>query len=134
MAPDVVMQLIEEQLDEYDMYFLTTEDAAKLIKQITPRDINAQNYLFESLGWKKKKFSWDLGPQKSCWYREANPDYPASGSKGVWLPEGNRQAMEARNSKLQWHYAGYEPISLRLTRCTALWDEKEKEEYAAFLQ
>lgn len=133
MAPDVAMQLIEEQLDEHLIYFLTSEDAAKLIKKITYRDINSQNYLFESLGWKKKKFSWDAGPQKRCWYREANPDYPTSGSKGVWLAGSFRSPVmsDARGDpramvKIE---DGYEPITSHLLRAKKLINEPEFTKY-----
>ena len=129
LSPDVAKLLLEEALDEHYIRFIPAEYASKLINKYSPRDVNAQNYMYESLGWKRKKFAWDTGPQKRCWYREENPDHPTFGSKGVWLEGSYRPVVVNRvddpkpkpKKKIE---AGYEPIKDQILRIRNLLNDK----------
>ena len=122
LSPDVAKLLLEEALDENLIRFVPAEYASKLINKYSPRDVNAQNYMFTSLGWSRKKFAWDGGDQKRCWYREEHPDHPTTGSKGVWLKGSfrsvvfNRVEDEKPKNKKQHIADGYESISWHLVR------------------
>jgi len=76
LSPDVALQVIEEELDRRGIVFVPVRDAARLINKFAPREINAQNHLFRSLGWKKKKFAWSGGRQVYCWYRLVDESKP----------------------------------------------------------
>jgi hypothetical protein len=129
LSPDVAKLLLEEVLDEHLIRIIPAEYASKLINKFSPREINAQNYLFPSLGWNRKKFAWDAGDQKRCWYREDNPDHPTSGSKGVWL-EGSYRAVvvdrvdDPKTKPKKKIEAGYEPISAQIIRIRNLLNDK----------
>ena len=129
LSPDVAKLLLEEVLDEHHIRFIPAEYASKLINRFSPREINAQNYLFPSLGWSRKKFAWDAGDQKRCWYREENPDYPTTGSKGVWLKGSYRTVVvdrvdDEKPKGMKKFEDGYEPISLQIFRIRNLLNDK----------
>lgn len=129
LSPDVAKLLLEEALSEHHIRFVPAEYASKLINKYSPRDVNAQNYLFPSLGWSRKKFAWDAGDQKRCWYREENPDYPTTGSKGVWL-EGSYRAVvvdrvdDPKPKGKKRFEDGYEGISAQIIRIRNLLNDK----------
>ena len=64
LAPDVVRQQIEEQLEEHLITFVPVEFAGEVIKKFAFREANAQTHLFLEMCWKKKRFAWDGGIQK----------------------------------------------------------------------
>lgn len=121
--------LLEEALDENLIRFVPAEYASKLINKYSPRDVNAQNYMFSSLGWSRKKFAWDGGDQKRCWYREEYPDHPTTGSKGVWLKGSFRSIVFSRvddeTPKEKKRFEdGYESISCQLIRIRRLLNDQ----------
>jgi hypothetical protein len=129
LSLDVAKLLLEEGLDEHHIHFIPMEYASKLINKYSPRDVNTQNYLFSSLGWSKKKFAWDAGDQKRCWYREENPDYPTTGGKGVWLKGGIRAPVVNRvddptPKEKTTVEDGYEPVSSQIQRLRNLLNDK----------
>jgi hypothetical protein len=83
LSPDVAEQVIAEALAERNIVFIPVEQAQRVMDKFARREINAQTHLFTRLGWKKKKFAWDGGPQKYAWYQEIDARYPAGRGK-IW--------------------------------------------------
>jgi len=81
LSPDVVKQVVEEQLNLRNVFFVPVSHAHKLINRISLREANAQTHIFTELGWKKQKFAWDGLPQRYAWYKVVDPNKPPERGK-----------------------------------------------------
>ena len=118
LAPDVVRQQIEEQLEEHLINFVPVEFAGEVVKKFAYREANAQTHLFTEMGWEKRRFAWDGGIQKWVWYKPQT-NQPKAGQ--VWVKGGFRIPVErlanidGRASKERIE-DGYEPMSGQILR------------------
>ena len=75
LAPDVVEEMLEEFLREYNVRFVPVRYANKLLEHFVRRNANASKHTFDNLGWKKKKFAWGgKGPAYAYYHPEAHPE------------------------------------------------------------
>ena len=75
LAPDVVEEMLEEFLREYNVRFVPVRYANKLLEHFVRRNANASKHTFDNLGWKKKKFAWGgKGPAYAYYHPDAHPE------------------------------------------------------------
>lgn len=96
LSPDVVKQVLKEQLELREVFFVPVSEAHKLINRISPREANSQTHIFTELGWKKKKFAWDNLPQRYAWFKTVDPDKPPTRGK---IYTGKRRS---KNCEFGW--------------------------------
>lgn len=99
LTPDVALQVIEQELDNRGIVFVPVRNAASLINKFARREINSQNHLFTSLGWKKQKFSWNGGTQIYCWYKLVDENKPPK--RGL-IYTGRPMLTAGRKLELGW--------------------------------
>jgi hypothetical protein len=98
LSPDVVTQMVEQELAERGIVFVPVAFAGKIEALYAQRNANSQTYLFTELGWDKGKFAWDSCNQKWAYYKLLDPNFPPK-SGMVWSGH-NYDPMAAQVDKI----------------------------------
>jgi hypothetical protein len=99
LSPDVVKQLVEQELAERNIVFVPVEFAGKVEALYAHRNANSQTYLFTDLGWGKDKFAWAGRNQRWAYFKLLDPNFPPK-SGMVWSGH-NYDPMAAQVDKIK---------------------------------
>ena len=86
----VVEEMLGEFLEEHKIRFVPVRYANKLLSYFAHRNPNAAKYIFDRLGWKKKKFAWGGQGSAHAFY---HPD--AHTERGMLQTVHYKQSIEA---------------------------------------